>query len=146
MALSDFTRQLAQQALPNPVKGVLDALRPGDLSSITEALRAPKPAPPAATDQVGAILLGQVQAMQKALKEDEELVVLFNTGTEVVRVLEFFVPNWNLFVLSGIDTERNVTRALAPAASLQLVCKVMKVDAETKPVRVGFVVPKPKPE
>jgi len=144
VALSEFTKQLAQQALPNPVKSVLDALRPGDLTGITEALRGPKPAPPAANEQLGAVLVGQVQAMQKALKEDEELVVLFNSGTEVVRVLEFFVPNWNLFVLSGIDTERNVTRALAPAAALQLVCKVMK--AEGKPARVGFVVPKPKAE
>ncbi len=146
MALSDFTKQLAQQALPNPVKGVLDALRPGDLGGIADALRGPKPAPPAAGEQPGAVLLGQIQAMQKALKEDEELVVLFHTGTEVVRVLEFFVPSWSVFVMSGIDTEKNVTRAVAVAETLQLVCKVMKVSGEVKPVRVGFVIPKPKAE
>ncbi|MCX6623097.1 MAG: hypothetical protein NTY38_18925 [Acidobacteria bacterium] len=146
MGLSDFTRQLAQQALPNPVKSVLDALRPGDLAGITDALRTPRPAPPAAGDQLGAVLLGQIQSMQKAVKEDEELVVLFHTGTEVVRVLEFFVPSWSVFVMSGIDTEHNVTRAIAPSESLQLVCKVMKVAGDAKPARVGFIVPKPKQE
>lgn len=146
MALSEFTKQLAQQALPNPVKGVLDALRPGDLGGIADALRGPKPAPPAAGEQPGAVLLAQIQAMQKALKEDEELLVLFHTGTEIVRVLEFFVPHWSVFVLSGIDTGRNLTRVVAAADTLQLVCKVMKTSSDAKPVRVGFVVPKPKPE
>lgn len=146
MALSEFTKQLAQQALPNPVRGVLDALRPGDLGGIAEALRGPKPAPPAAGEQPGAVLLGQIQAMQKALKEDEELVVLFYAGAEAIRVLEFFVPQWSVFVLSGIDTGKNLTRVVAAADTLQLVCKVMKASGEAKPVRVGFVIPKPKPE
>jgi len=146
VALGEFTRQLAQQALPNPVRGVLDALRPGDLGGIVDAIRGPKPAPPAAGEQTGAVLLGQIQAMQKALKDDEELLVLFQSGADVVRVLEFFVPSWNVFVMSGIDTEKNLTRAVAVADTLQLVCKVMKVAAEAKPVRVGFVIPKPRQE
>ena len=61
--------------------------------------------------------------MQKALKEDEELVVLCSSAGETIRVLEFFVPSWNVLVLTGIDTEKNITRIITPVESLQLVCK-----------------------
>jgi hypothetical protein len=49
-----------------------------------------------------------------------------------------------VFVLSGIDTERNLTRAVTPVEAMQLVCKVMKVSGDGKPTRVGFLVPRPK--
>lgn len=146
MALGQLTKALAEQAIRNPVKDVLDSLRPADLTGISDALRSSRPAGPGPGESVGAILIGQVQAMQKALKEDQELVVLYQAGAETVRVLEFFVPSWNVFVLTGIDTEKNITRVISPVESLQLICKVMKVQAPAKPARVGFVTPKPKSE
>jgi hypothetical protein len=145
MSLGDLTKQLASQALGNPVKDVLDALRPPDLSRISETVRNSKPQG-GPGENLGATILGQVQAMQKAAKEDEELLVLFSQTGEPVRVLEFFVPSWQLMVLTGIDTEHNVTRVIAPVESLQLVCKVVKVQPPAKPVRVGFIAPRPKPE
>jgi len=52
--------------------------------------------------------------MQKALKEDEELVVLFHSGAEKIRVLEIFVPSWQVAVLKGLDADRNqVARGFA---------------------------------
>ncbi len=146
MALVELTRQLAQQAIGNQVKDVLDSLRPPDLAKISEALRTSKPAGAAQPENIGATILGQVQAMQKALKEDEELLVLFHAGTETIRVLEVFVPSWNVAVLTGIDTEKNVTRVISPFDSVQFVCKPVKVEPPAKPTRVGFIVPKPKPE
>ena len=89
-------------------------------------------------------MLAQVQAMQKALKEDEELIVLFHAGVETVRVLEFFFPSWQVAVLNGIDPEKAVTRVISPVESLQLVCKVVKAPA--KPTRINFFTPKPKSE
>ena len=86
------------------------------------------------------------QAMQRALKDDQELLILCTTGTETVRVLELFVPAWQLFVLTGIDTEKNITRVISPVESTQLVCKVVKVQAPAQPTRIRFVAPKPKPE
>jgi len=84
--------------------------------------------------------------MQKACREDEELVVLFRSGAETVRVLEFIVPSWQVLVLAGVDEAKNTTRVVSAAESVQLVCKVMKVQPPGKPARVGFRLPKPTPE
>jgi hypothetical protein len=139
-----LTRQLAQQAVGGSMKDVLDALRPPDLSRVSETLRTTKPNGPGQAEEVCAAILGQVQAMQKALREDDELVVLFHAGSETVRVLEFFVPQWNVVVLSGIDAERNITRVVSHIESVQLICKVMKVQPPAKPVRISFVFPRAK--
>ena len=127
MALMDLTKQLAQQAM---------------LSVTQEPAPAAAPAP--AGDSIGSLVLGQIQLMQKALKEDEELVVWFANGTEKIRVMEIFLPSWRLAVLSGHDPERNRTRVISPVESLQLVMKVMKVAAGGKAARVGLVTPKSK--
>lgn len=125
MALGDLTKQLAEQAIRSA---------------------ASKPAAPPQAENLGGAVLGQVQAMQKALKDDEELVVLYHAGGETVRVLEFFLPSGQLIVLSGTDKDKNVTRVISPAESLQLVCKVMKVQPPAKPARIGFLAPRAKPE
>jgi len=122
MALGELTKQIAQQAL---------------LSATEKA--AP---PPSQTDNLSATVLGQVHAMQKALKEDEELVVLFHSGAERIRIMEIFVPTRQLAVLSGLDGDRNLTRVISPIEALQLVCKVIKVQSGAKPTRVNLVTPK----
>jgi hypothetical protein len=109
-------------------------------------VRNTKPAGPPSGESLAATVVGQVQAMQKAAKDDEELVVLLHTGEETVRVLEVFLPSWQVMVLTGIDTEKNITRVIAPVETLQLVCKLMKVAAPGKPVRIGFIAPRPKSE
>jgi predicted deacylase len=73
MAFSDLTKQLATEAIRSATA---------------------KPVPPAPPpENAGPAILGQVQAMQRALKEDEELVVTFHTGAESVRVMEFLFPS-----------------------------------------------------
>jgi hypothetical protein len=126
MALSDLTKQLAEQAIRSATTS--------------------KPAAPAPADSLGAAILGQVQAMQKALKEDEELAVLFHTGVETVRVLEIFFPAWEVAVLTSIDKDKNIARIISPVESLQLICKVMKVQPPAKPGTVRLVTPRPKSE
>ncbi len=123
MALGDLTKQLAEQAI--------------------RSATAPKPAAPPQPNHMGADLLAQVQAMQKALKEDEELLVLFHAGGETVRVHEFFFPSWQVAVLTGTGADKSVTRAISPVESLQLVCKVVKTAA-SPPARIKFVTPKPR--
>jgi hypothetical protein len=125
MALAELTKQLAQQAL-------LSATSP-----------AKEPAAPAQKESVCAVMLAQINAMQKALKEDEELVVLFHGGAEKIRVFEIFVPSWQVAVLKGLDAERNPARVISPAERLQLICKVVKTPPGVKPVRVGLIAPKP---
>jgi hypothetical protein len=124
MALGDLTKQIAQQAL---------------LSATTK-----EPPPPVQPENVAGTFLGQIAAMQKALKEDEELVVLFENGAERIRVMEVFAPSREVCVLSGADADRKSARVICAVASLQLVCKVVKVPAGIKPVRVGLINPKPK--
>jgi hypothetical protein len=121
MALADLTKQL-----------VLDAMRQPDQPPVAES------------GNVGAAILGQVQAMQKALKDDQELVVLCNAGGETIRVLEFFLPSWQVAVLTGIDNGKNMVRVISPIESIQLVCRVVK--AQAKPTRLNFFTPKPKSE
>ena len=123
MSLGDLTKQLAKQAIGDTVKGVID------------------PGPAAAPDLIGTIV-GQLQAMQKALKEEDELVVLCASGAEMIRIFEIFLPSRDVAVLSGLDPNRNTTRIISPAAVLQLVCKVGKVATGSKPARVNIIVPK----
>ena len=125
MALGELTKQIAQQAL---------------LSATEKAPEKP-PAPPP-PENPAAVVLGQIAAMQKALKEDEELVVTLHAGGERMRVMEIFTPSRQMVVLTGHDGERNLTRVISSVDSLQLVCKVMKAPAGGKPVRVGLIAPK----
>lgn len=122
MALGDLTKQIAQQAL------------------LSAAKEPPAPAPAASTDNTGAVILAQVAAMQKALKEDEELVVTF----QQVRVMEIFLPSPQVAVLSGFDANRALTRIISPVNALQLICKTAKVAPGAKPARVGLITPKPR--
>jgi hypothetical protein len=126
MALVDLTKQLAKEAL-------------------LSAARDPAPAP-SQTDSVsiGSLIIGQIGAMQKALKEDEELVVWFQNGADRIRVIEVIMPSWRLAVLSGLDADRNLTRVISPVESLQLVAKVMKLQPGVKSTRVGLVTPRSK--
>jgi len=127
MSLGDLTKQLAVQALAGADKPA----RSGE---------------PAAAESAGMAVLGQMQAMQKALKEDEELVVLFRHGGETIVVREVFLPTPQVAVLSGIDANKSTARVISPVDLLQLVCKVAKVPASARPNRVALVIPKAKPE
>jgi len=128
MALADFTKQIAQQAL-------LTATAPP---------KEPAPAPPTTGESAGSTILGQIAAMQKQLKEDEELLVTFQQGMERIRVMEIFLASPNVLVLIGPDANRVPTRVVAAVASLQLVCKTAKAAAGAKPVRIGLIMPKSK--
>ena len=125
MALADLTKQIAQQAL---------------LSATT-----PSKEPPAASaDALGGVILGQIAAMQKQLKDDEELVVTFQQGAERIRVMEIFLASPQVAVLIGPDAHRSLTRVVAAVASLQHVCKTAKTAPGAKPARVGLITAKPK--
>ena len=109
-----------------------------------EKIQTERPAAAAAGEAIGTVILAQIQAMQRALKEDQELVVLFETGGETLRVLEVFVPSVKVFVLAGVDAEQNVTRVVIAADTAQLVCKIVKVAEGAKAIRVNVLSPRPK--
>jgi hypothetical protein len=146
MAFGNIGRVIAGQAIETTKKNVLDALRVPETVKTAEKIQNDRSAAPPAVENIGAVILGQIQAMQRSMKEDQELVVLFETGGETLRVLEIFVPSPHVFVLAGIDAEQNVTRVVIRAESAQLVCKIMKVAPDAKPIRVNVLSPRPKPE
>jgi len=137
MAFGNIGKAIAGQAFETTKKGVLDALS-------TDPPKAPEK--PAVPETLGGIILGQIQGMQRALREDQELLVQFHTGSELLRVTEIFVPSLLLFVLNGTDAQQNVTRIIVPAEQLKLVCKIVKVAPDARPVRVNLLSPRPKPE
>ncbi len=141
MALTDLTKQFAKQALGESSKKMLDALRPSDVPKV----EAPAPAAHESVEGVGAAMLAELKAMQNALKEDAELLVLVHTGFETLRVLEFYVPTPQLAVLIGIDTEKNVTRFISRIDALQLTCKVMPAQGGNAPIRIKFITRGAKP-
>lgn len=123
VAIGEITKQLAKQAVGDAVKGVFD----------------PEPSAP---PDLGSAMLAQVLAMQKALKEEDDLVVLYAAGPEMIRVFEIFMPSKMVVVLSGVDAQRNTTRIVSPVHSLQLICKIVKVQAGAKASPVKVVLPK----
>ena len=141
MALTDLTKQFAKQALGESAKNVINALRPSEVPKVdVPAAAAHDPG-----ESVGATILAELKAMQNALKDDAELIVLVHTGFETLRVLEFYVPSPQVAVLIGIDTDKNVTRFISRIDSLQLTCKVMATQAGSAPARIKFIARTPKP-
>jgi hypothetical protein len=124
MAIGEFTKQLAQQALLNVTK------------------EPPKEAAPPEAENVGATIVAQLNAMQKALKEDEELMVFFHSGAERIRVMEVYWPTWRVAVLKGVSQDRVMTRAISPVEALQLVVRVGKTQPGAKAARLSVVTPK----
>lgn len=123
MALGEITKQLAGQAL--------------------DALRTPESAPAQThPDNPAAVMLGQLQAMQKALKDDEELLVHVAAAGEKIRVLECFLPGQQVVVLKGLDAEKNLVRVVARLDSLQLLSRPVKVQPGARPLRIAFLAPK----
>lgn len=137
MALGDIGRALTGQALDSAKNSVLDAIK-------GEPAKKPA-APPPAQESIGGIMLAQIQAMQKSLREDQELVVQFRSGEEMLRIVEIFVPSPQVFVLAGNDGQQRLTRILAPAATVQLICKVLRIAPGTAPVRLKIMTPAPRP-
>jgi hypothetical protein len=136
MPLGNLGKVIAGQAFETTKKGVMDALA-------SEPAKPPEKPAEKSPEPVGGVFLGQIQGMQRALHEDQELVVQYHTGTEVLRVLEIFVPSLQVLVLAGVDADQNVTRAIVAADSLRLVCKVVKVAEGAAPVRVKVLSPRP---
>lgn len=109
-----------------------------------DSIRGPEGGSEPAVDSLAATIVGQVQAMQNALKEDQELVVICNNADASLRVLEIFAPSPKLLVLTGQDLDRNLARLIVPAENVNLLCRPTNVAVGTKPTRLRLVVAKPK--
>jgi len=143
MAFGNIGQLIAGTAIEATKKNVIDAITGPDPQK-NPAPAAAAASAPAGTESIGGLILGQLQAMQRPLKDDQEMVVLFHTGSETLRVTEIFVPSLQVLVLAGLDSEQNITRVVVPAERAQLVCKICKVAPDAQPVRVAVRSPRPK--
>ncbi|HEU5022263.1 MAG TPA: hypothetical protein VFT60_10235 [Bryobacteraceae bacterium] len=142
MALADIGRALTGQALDTAKSSMLDVIH----GSPAKPAASPTPAAPApqpAVDNVAAVILGQLQGMQKSLKEDQELVVQVRAGDDLLRITEIFIPSPQVLVLTGSDGQRRLTRLVAAASTLQLICKILPVTPGVQPVRLRILSPAP---
>jgi len=140
MTIGSIGKTLANQAIDSAKNSVLDAVRTPAPAKAAEA----KPA--AATPDTGTVIVAQIQAMQKPLREDQELAVEFRAGNETLRVTEIFVPNPEVLVFAGLDAAGNITRVISPVNAAQVVCRILKVATGAAPVRVNVLTPRPQPK
>jgi hypothetical protein len=139
MTIGSIGKALANQAVESTKNSVLDAVR---TPTPAKPLAAPAPNAP----DIGAAIVAQIQAMQRPLKEDQELAVLFRAGDEMLRVTEIFVPNSEVLVFAGLDSQGNVTRVISPVAAAQVVCRILKVQPGATASRVNVLTPRPQPK
>jgi hypothetical protein len=145
MTIGSIGKALANQAMESTKNTVLDAVRTSDPPRSTERpTEQHKPA--VAGSDTGAAIVAQIQAMQRPLREDQELAVLLRAGEEMLRVNEIFVPNPEVLVFAGVDSQGNVTRVISPVNAAQVVCKILKVTPGATPSRVNVLTPRPQPK
>ncbi len=142
MTIGSLGKTLASQAIESTKNSVLDAVMPSDPAKTAKPAE-PRPAPASDT---GAVIVGQIQAMQRPLKDDQELAVFFHAGNEILRVAEIFVPNPEVLVFAGLDAQGHITRVVSPVQAAQVVCKILKVEAGRSPSRVNVLTPRPLPK
>lgn len=94
-------------------------------------------------ETMSSLMLGELQAMQRGMKDDQELVVTCATPGVTLRVREIYVRSPQVAVLTGVDSDNALTRVICPFESLVLVCKPSAVTAGSTALRVRVVVPKP---
>jgi hypothetical protein len=139
MMIGSIGKALANQAVESTKNSVLDAVR-------TPVPAKPPAVPAPNTADVGAAIVAQIQAMQRPLKEDQELAVLFRAGDEMLRVTEIFVPNSEVLVFAGLDSQGNITRIISPVAAAHVVCRILKVLPGATASRVNVLTPRPQPK
>lgn len=132
MSLGDLTKQLAKEVVGAQVEEVLGGGKAAEGAAKGEV----------APDGPAGLIMAEVQKMQAALKEDKELLVQCVAAGETLRVVEMFAPSGRVLVVTGLDAERVVTRVVAGADTVQLVCKPVGVKEGAKAVRLRFVAAK----
>lgn len=129
MNIGAITKQLATEALGNAVK---------------EAIEGPPPPAEISPDNLSGLIMSQIQAMQNALKDDQELVVHCTAAQVSIRVQDIFAPSPRLLVLTGVDGNGVMARIVSPAEAVQLVARPTGVKAGARALRIRFITPRQK--
>jgi hypothetical protein len=95
-------------------------------------------------ENMTAVILNHITQLQDNLQSDEELLVCCEAGGEIIRVHEFNFPKWNVAIITGFDERGNLTQRITHIQTIQLTCKVRKLEPSGKRVRIGFILPEDK--
>jgi hypothetical protein len=79
-----------------------------------------------------------IETLEANLKPNEELLVYYTNGVEMIRVGHVSMSSTNVAVVDGADSDGNAVRVVAHCHALQFVCKVLKVDEKKEKVKIGF--------
>jgi hypothetical protein len=81
-----------------------------------------------------------IEAMQKKLKKNEQLLIYhYCPSGQPILVTNVGFQNPSMIVLHGLDSMGNECCVLTHMTSVQLVVRVMKVDAQAKHRKIGFL-------
>ena len=81
-----------------------------------------------------------IEALQKNLEEDEQLLVFYyGPSGAVMLVTNIGYQNPSLIVLQGVDSMGEECCVLSHMFTVQLVLRVMKVEDKEKKRRIGFM-------
>ena len=82
----------------------------------------------------------QIEAMQKKLKKNEQLLIYHNASSgQPILVTSIGFHNPSMIILYGMDSMGNECCVLTHLTSVQLVIRVMKVEDKAKRRRIGFM-------
>jgi hypothetical protein len=143
MTIGNIGKALATQAFESTKNSVIDAVMPENKTAAPAASAA---SPTASPVDLSGLIVGQIQAMQRPLRDDQELVVKVRAGDEILRVTDIIVPNAQLIVFAGADAQGNITRIVSSAETVQVICKILKVLPGATAVRVNVLTPRPQPK
>jgi len=91
-------------------------------NSVLDAAKPPEPFARHPSDE-GAVILGQIQAMQRSLKEDQECWCISGPGGETLRVHEILFPPNLVLVFAGVDARVMSQGSSPPPAPFSLSAK-----------------------
>jgi hypothetical protein len=104
-----------------------------------KAMRAIVPLPQQKSESVRDVISGHIKALQAALADDEQLLIFFDSNGERITVYRVTFPSWHTVCLFGVDGGGNRTSIISSIDAVQLIHKVIKIEAPQKPVRIGFL-------
>jgi hypothetical protein len=83
---------------------------------------------------------GAIEAWQQNLGPDQQLLVYYTNGVEMIRVGHVYMSLTDVAVISGSDQEGKATQVVAHLHALQVVCKVVKVDENKEKTKIEFSI------
>lgn len=81
-----------------------------------------------------------IERLQSSLKPDQQLLVYYTNGVDVIQVGHIYMSSTNVAVVSGVDRDGNPAQVIAHFHALQFVSKIVSVDEKKEKTKIGFSI------